>query len=233
MSQLSLAVPSKGRLEEQVSALFAAAKMPLQRLDARGYSGKCTAKGMDIDVLYLSAGEIAARIVAGDVHLGITGEDLMREEVQDMDSAATICTPLGFGAADVVLAVPEAWADVRYMSDLAEVASQFREYHARPLRIATKYTRLAGDFLARHGVYDVVLVASSGATEGAIASGVAETIVDITSSGATLAANELRILGDGVILKSQANLIKSVKAKWDDAARYGCERFLAQLGEAL
>ena len=228
MSRLVLAVPSKGRLEENAANVFAHAGMPLKRAGARGYQGRLS--GIDtVDVLYLSASEIAARLREGSIHFGITGEDLLREEIPDLDSTVQLVQPLGFGHADVVVALPDGWVDVTCMADLAEVAGAFRAEHNKRLRVATKYTHLTAEFFARHGVVDYVLVQSFGATEGAPASGAAEAIVDITSTGATLAANNLRVPEDGVILKSQANLAAALKADWSPEARSAAKQILAGL----
>ena len=228
MSQLILAVPSKGRLEENAADIFARAGMPLKRAGARGYQGRLS--GMDtVDVLYLSASEIAARLREGSIHFGITGEDLLREEIPDLDNAIQLVQPLGFGHADVVVALPDGWVDVTCMADLAEVAGAFRAEHNKRLRVATKYTHLTAEYFARHGVVDYVLVQSFGATEGAPASGAAEAIVDITSTGATLAANNLRVPEDGEILKSQANLAAALKADWSPEARGAAKQILARL----
>ena len=187
-------------------------------------------KGIEqIEVQYLSASEIAARLADGSIHFGITGEDLLREEVPDLDSAVQLVLGLGFGRADVVVAIPDGWVDVRNMADLAEVAAEFRAKHAKRLRVATKYTNLTADFFAEHGVTDYKLVESFGATEAAPNSGAAEAIVDITSTGATLVANQLRIPDDGVMLQSEANLAASLKANWDETARTASKRLLSRL----
>ena len=228
MSRLILAVPSKGRLEENAAALFTEAGVKLKRAGARGYTG--TVAGIDaIEVQYVSASEIAARLADGSVHFGITGEDLLREEVPDLDSSVQLVLPLGFGRADVVVAIPDGWVDVRRMGDLAEVAGDFRNQHGKRLRVATKYTQLAAEFFARHGLVDYVIVQSFGATEAAPNSGAAEAIVDITSTGATLVANQLRVPDDGIILKSEANLAASLKADWSAEARGAAKKLLARL----
>ncbi|MEC9342260.1 MAG: ATP phosphoribosyltransferase, partial [Pseudomonadota bacterium] len=121
---------------------------------------------------------------------------------------------LGFGNADVVVAIPEIWYDVRTMADLEDVAADFRTRHGRRLRIATKYWRLTQEFFSRtHAIQVYRIVESMGATEGAPASGQADVIVDITTTGSTLRANHLRVLSDGVILRSQACLVGSRKAR--------------------
>jgi ATP phosphoribosyltransferase len=164
----------------------------------------------DIEIAFLSASEIAGEIGQGTVDLGITGEDLLRENVADWEAKAAIEAQLGFGQADVVVAVPESWLDVDTMADLDDVAAEFRQRHGRRLRIATKYWRLTQQFFSgKHGIQVYRIVESLGATEGAPAAGSADVIVDITTTGSTLRANRLKILSDGVVLRSQACLVAS------------------------
>jgi ATP phosphoribosyltransferase len=216
---LVLAVPSKGRLQENAAAFFARAGLTFtQARGARDYRG-ALAEVPDVEVLFLSAAEIVTQLASGGAHLGITGEDLVREEIADAETAVELLTPLGFGHANVVVAVPQAWIDVRTMADLDEVAVDLRTRHSRKMRVATKYVNLTRHFFADRGIADYRIVESLGATEGAPASGAAELIVDITTTGATLAANALKVLDDGVILRSQANLVASRDADWSDEAR--------------
>src|ERR1700760_4892698 len=214
-----LAVPSKGRLQENAEAFFTRAGLSLAKpRGARDYRGTMT--GYDHgEIAYLSAREIAAQLASGAVHLGVTGEDLVRENIANADKRVLLIDPLGFGSANVVVAVPQAWIDVRTMADLDDVTTGFREQHNRRMRVATKYINLTRNFFASHGVVDYRIVESAGATEGAPASGAAELIVDITTTGATLAANSLKILDDGLILRSQANLVASRAAEWSPQAR--------------
>jgi ATP phosphoribosyltransferase len=230
--KLIIAVPSKGRLQEQTAAFFTRAGLSLvQPRGQREYRG--TLDGLDgVEIAYLSASDITAQLAQGAVHLGVTGEDLVREMIPEADDKVVLLTPLGFGHANVVVAVPQAWIDVRTMSDLDDVATAFRLRHDRKMRLATKYINLTRGFFARHGIGDYRIVESLGATEGAPASGSAELIVDITSTGATLTANALKIIDDGVMLRSQANLVASKTAAWPasarDAARQILDRFTAQ-----
>ncbi len=214
-----VAVPSKGRLQENAEAFFSRAGLTLTKAGgARDYRGSIA--GLDnVEIAYLSASEIAANLSRGAVHLGITGEDLLRENIVDTDKRVAIIQGLGFGSANVVVAVPQAWIDVRSMADLDDVATGFREQHNRRMRVATKYINLTRAYFAAHGVVDYRIVESAGATEGAPATGAAELIVDITTTGATLAANGLKVLDDGVMLRSQANLVASRSADWSPAAR--------------
>lgn len=229
MAALTLAIPSKGRLKEDCHAYFADAGAVLkQAAGGRGY--RATLSGFpDIEVLLLSAGEIAVSLLAGDVHLGITGEDLLREAAPELQGRIHLVRPLGFGFANVVVAVPQYWIDVSTMADMDDVCAAFAHRHRRRLRIATKYTQLTRAFFARVGISDYRIVESAGATEGAPAAGTAEAIVDITTTGATLAANGLKTLEDGTILESQAQLAASLAAEWDSAARTACEGLLARL----
>jgi ATP phosphoribosyltransferase len=209
-----LAVPSKGRLQENAEAFFTRAGLSLAKpRGVRDYRG--TMMGYDnVEIAYLSASEIAAQLASGAVHLGVTGEDLLRENIANADKRVLLIEQLGFGNANVVVAVPAAWIDVRTMADLDDVTTGFREQHNRRMRVATKYINLTRSFFASHDVVDYRIVESAGATEGAPATGTAELIVDITTTGATLAANGLKVLDDGVILKSQANLVASRDADW-------------------
>ncbi|MBZ0163042.1 MAG: ATP phosphoribosyltransferase [Notoacmeibacter sp.] len=205
---LTLALPSKGRLKEQaVAALEGAGYVIEQPADARQY--RATVKGRaDIEIAFLSASEIARELGAGTVDMGVTGEDLVRETLPAWDDKVEISARLGFGHADVIVAVPDAWFDVDTMADLDDVAADFRQRHGRRLRIATKYWRLTQQFFSQmHGIQVYRIVESLGATEGAPASGSADVIVDITSTGSTLRANHLKILSDGVILRSRACLV--------------------------
>jgi ATP phosphoribosyltransferase len=226
---LVIAVPSKGRLQENAAAFFARAGLPLTQ--ARGLRDYRAALGgvVDVEVLFLSAAEIVAQLARGGAHLGISGEDLVREEIADADSVVELLAPLGFGHANVVVAVPQAWIDVRTMADLDEVAVDLRARHGRKMRVATKYVNLTRRFFAERGVADYRIVESLGATEGAPASGAAELIVDITTTGATLAANALRVLDDGTILRSEANLVASLKASWGARAKNAAATVLARI----
>jgi ATP phosphoribosyltransferase len=232
VSALVVAVPSKGRLQENAQAFFARAGLTLlQPRGARDYRG--TIAEIDgVEIVYLSAAEITAQLAAGAAHLGITGEDLVREMIPDAAARVVMIDKLGFGHADVVVAVPQAWIDVRTMADLDDVATAFRLRHDRKMRVATKYVNLTRAFFAAHGIIDYRIAESLGATEGAPAAGSAELIVDITTTGTTLAANALKVIEDGVILRSQANLVASRQSAWGEsergAARLMLDRIAAQ-----
>ena len=216
---LVLAVPAKGRLQENAEAFFTRSGLNLIKpRGARDYRGAIA--GLDgVEVVYLSASEITSQLAAGVVQLGVTGEDLVREMIPDADSKVVLLEGLGFGFATVVVAVPQAWIDVHTMADLDDVSTSFRHTHGRKMRVATKYINLTRDFFSAHGVVDYRIVESTGATEGAPAAGTAELIVDITTTGATLAANGLKVIDDGTILRSQANLVAARTANWGNSER--------------
>jgi ATP phosphoribosyltransferase len=216
---LIIAIPSKGRLMEQSVELFAAAGLTLRKVgNERGYRGEI-AQIPNIEITYISASEIAWNLKTGRAHMGITGLDLVREQMSDAESRVSVLKPLGFGHADVVTAIPDFWIDVRNMADLEEISGSFHHEHGRWLRVATKYVNTTRRFFALKGMTDYRLIESLGATEGAPAAGTADLIVDITTTGATLAANGLRVLDDGLILKSEATLFASHVAPWSPSAR--------------
>ena len=228
--RLVMAVPSKGRLMERTLALSAEAGLEIRKTGSqRGYRGEIVGRD-DVDIAFMSASEIASALRRGVVHLGVTGEDLVREEITEPEKTVKFLKKLGFGHADVIVAVPECWVDVRSMRDLAEVGFQFRRNHGRRMRVATKYINLTRWHFTNHAVADYRIVESLGATEGTPAAGSAELIVDITSTGATLEANGLKIIGEGIILKSEANLLASKTASWTPAIRAAENRILQAWG---
>ena len=226
---LRLGVPSKGRLMEKTFAWFEARSVALRRTGhEREYSGAVS--GIDgVSLVLLSAGEIPRELAAGRIHIGVTGIDMVREKLARWVDRVQELSPMGFGHADLVLAVPQAWIDVETLHDLDAAASEFRARHGHRLRIATKYHRLMREFLKDAGVADYQLVDSQGATEGTVANGTAEAVADITSTGETLRANHLRILADGLVLRSQATLFKSRAAEWGDATTATLAALTAQL----
>ncbi|MBT6190500.1 MAG: ATP phosphoribosyltransferase [Tateyamaria sp.] len=213
---VKLGVPSKGRLMEKTFDWFADRGVTLSRSGSdREYAGSVSGVN-GVSLVLLSAGEIPRELAAGRIHLGVTGTDLIHEKLPLWDSQVEAVEEMGFGHADLILAVPCGWIDVDLTDDLDAAAAMFRERHGFRLRIATKYHRLVREFLRDAGVADYAIVDSQGATEGTVANGTAEAIADITSSGATLSANHLKILSDGLILASQATLWRSRLAEISD-----------------
>lgn len=213
---MKIGVPSKGRLMEQTFDWFAARGVAMRQTgDAREYAG--AVEGMpDITLVMLSAGEVPRELAAGRIHLGVTGSDLVQDKLAEWAAQVEVVARMGFGHADLVIAVPAVWIDVDTLDDLDAAAADFRARHGFRMRIATKYHRLVREYLTGHGVADYQLVDSQGATEGTVKNGTAEAVADITSTGETLRANHLKVL-EGVILQSQATLYASRAADWSVA----------------
>ena len=225
---LKLGVPSKGRLQDQTFEWFAARGVRLERAGSgREYAGRV--RGVDgVDLVLLSAGEIPRELAAGRIHLGVTGQDLVAEKLSG--DAVIELAELGFGHADLIVAVPKFWIDVDCMDDLDAAAAAFRVRHGHRLRVATKYHNLVRRFFKQQGVADYQLVDSQGATEGTVKNLTAEAIADITSTGETLRANHLKILSDGVILRSQATLFAARRAEWEGPVKTTFSELVKTLG---
>lgn len=229
---LKIGVPSKGRLMEKTFDWFGARGVTMGRTgNEREYSG--TVDGIaGVELVLLSAGEIPRELSAGRIHLGVTGSDLVRDKLADWPMQVAELAALGFGHADLIIAVPDAWIDVDTLDDLDAAAGAFRATHGFRLRIATKYHRLVREFLTAHGVADYQLVDSQGATEGTVKNLTAEAVADITSTGETLRANHLKILSDGLIHQSQATLYAARAADWGQAGAT-LRALAARLGVAV
>ena len=227
---IRLGVPSKGRLMEQTFDWFAERGVQLSRAGSdREYAGRVEG-AENVALVLLSAGEIPRELSAGRIHLGVTGTDLIREKLAGWRSHVQELAPMGFGHADLILAVPACWSDCETLDDFATIARDFRAEHGFRLRIATKYHRLVRAWLSDHEVADYQLVDSQGATEGTVKNLTAEAIADITSTGETLRANHLKILSDGLIHRSEATLFKSRRADWAGGLRDTFEVLKGQIG---
>lgn len=227
---IKLGVPSKGRLMEKTFDWFGSHGVGLRRSGGdREYAG--AVDGVDgVELVLLSAGEIPRELAAGRIHLGVTGTDLVREKLANWENRVAELAPMGFGHADLVIAVPTLWVDVDTLDDLDAAAAAFRKIHGYRLRIATKYHRLIREFLKDYGVADYQLIDSQGATEGTVKNETAEAVADITSTGDTLRANHLKILTDGLVHKSQATLLKSRQAPWGNEEREILNDLLGKMG---
>ena len=199
---------------EQTFEWFGARGLAMRQSgDAREYAGAVTGLA-GVQLVLLSAGEIPREMTAGRIHMGVTGSDLVRDKLADWQMQVGELARMGFGHADLIIAVPMAWIDVDSLDDLDAAAAAFRAAHGFRLRIATKYHRLVRDYLTAQGVADYQLVDSQGATEGTVKNATAEAIADITSSGETLRANHLKVLQGAVIHQSQATLYAAKRANW-------------------
>ena len=206
---IKIGLPSKGRLKHDTIKVFKKNNLNIYsergERDLFGYIKKFS----NIKIIYLHAREIVEQISLGNIDVGFSGYDLFKESEINVQNKILINKKYNYGNANLVLAIPELWIDVQTLLDLDEVAHEFKKNKKRLLRVATKYPNLTRQFLYSKGVTQFQLVKSLGSTEVAPFTGTAEIISDITSTGATLKANNLRILKDGEILKSQACLMMS------------------------
>jgi ATP phosphoribosyltransferase len=232
--KLILALPSKGRLQEQCVAFLGSCGFDVRRVgNGREYISSLLGLD-DVEIIYLRPEEIPTRVEQGDAHAGITGEDLYREYGEGAPASLLLMPRLGFGGARLVVAVPQSWVDVSTLSDLDEAAMLFHQRHGRSLRVATKFSRLTRGFFAESGIVEYSLVESSGATEGAPAADVADFVVDLTSTGTTLAENHLKEIAGGTVLQTEACLIASLRdTLWSARAIGALERLVEQIEARL
>ena len=204
---INIGLPSKGRLKEDTLKVFKKRKLNIISKD-RGLFGYIK-KIPNIKIIYLHARECIEQLSLGNIDIGFSGLDLLRESETNVQKNILIVKKFNYGQANLVLAIPGLWLDVQTLLDLDEVAFEFKRKKKRLLRVASKYPNLTRTFLYSKGVTQFQLVQSLGSTEISPFTGTAEIISDITSTGATLKANNLRILKDGLILRSQAALMQS------------------------
>ena len=228
--KLIIALPSKGRLQGQTVQFLSACGFDVRRVgNGRDYVSSLVGLD-DVGIVYFRPEEIPSRVEQGDAHAGITGEDLYREYGEGQPTSLLLMPKLGFGAARLVVAVPQSWIDVSTMNDLDEVAMLFHQRHGRSLRVATKFMRLTRAFLSEYGIVEYSLVESAGATEGAPAAGVADFVVDLTSTGTTLAENHLKEIAGGTVLQTEACFIASMRRDlWSSTAIGALEQIVEQI----
>ena len=209
---INIGLPSKGRLKHDTINIFKKNKLNIYsekgERDLFGYIKKIP----NIKIIYLHARECIEQLSLGNIDIGFSGYDLFKESEVNVQNKILINKRYDYGKANLVLAIPDLWIDVQTLLDLDEVADEFKKKNKRLLRVSTKYPNLTRQFLYSKGVTQFQLVKSLGSTEIAPFTGTAEIVSDITSTGATLKANNLRILKDGEILKSQACLMISKKS---------------------
>jgi ATP phosphoribosyltransferase len=210
MAKIKLGIPSKGRLKQESIDFLRSKKLDIIDSQSRNYFFKIDNQPK-IEGIFLHAREIIERINDGSLDIGISGLDLLMELPEDFQNNVKLFKKLKFGFADLVVAVAKDWLDVQNMADLEEVSFEYREKYNRRLRVATKYPKLTEDFFLSRGVTEYKIVNSLGATESYPYTGSSELITDITSTGSTLKENNLRIIVDGIILKSSACIFVSKK----------------------
>ena len=209
---ITIGLPSKGRLKDKATTFFNDKGFKVLQSDKeRNYFATIENKS-NIKIIYLHAKEIIQRLGDGTLDLGISGLDLLNESEKNLKDKIIIKKKLDFGSASLVVAVPDDWIDVQTIADLEEVAFDIRSKRNTRLRVATKYPNLTNNFLISKGVTQYKLISSLGATETYPFIGSSEIITDITSTGKTLEDNNLRILKDGLILKSTACLFVAKKS---------------------
>ena len=206
---ITIGLPSKGRLKDKAIAFFDdKGSKVLQSDKERNYFASIENKS-NIKIIYLHAKEIIQRLGDGTLDIGISGLDLLNESQKNLQDKISIKQKLNFGGANLVVAVPNDWIDVQTVADLEEIAFDIRSKRNTRLRVATKYPNLTNNFLISKGVTQYKLISSLGATETYPFIGSSEIITDISSTGKTLEDNNLRVLKDGLILKSSACLLFS------------------------
>ena len=209
---INIGIPSKGRLKKDVKEIFR--KNNLYLFSERGERDLFAfiKRYKDIKIIYLHAREIIERLADGTLDIGFSGYDLFKESSVNIQKKIIVNKKYKFGFADLVLAIPTKWIDVETIADLEEISFAFKDKKNKRLRVATKYPNLTREFLFSKGVTQFKLVNSLGATEAYPFTGSSEIISDITSTGETLKANNLRILTDGKILRSQTCMLLSKKS---------------------
>ena len=206
---LNIGIPSKGRLRKDVLNIFKKNKLNLiSERGERDLLGSIK-QYKNIKILYLHAREIIERLGDGSLDIGFSGFDLLKESEINTQKKINVLKRYDFGKATLVVAIPDPWIDVQTVADLEEIAFEFKDKKKKRLRVATKYPNLTREFLFSKGVTQFKLIDSLGATEAYPFTGSSEIITDITSTGETLKANNLRILKDGEILRSEACMMIS------------------------
>lgn len=227
--RVTLALPSKGTLAESTLSFLRTCDLKVHKVNPRQYTASIPSLPQ-IDVLFQRVGDIVYKAADGTVHLGITGLDIVQEHPGN--DLIVVHDDLGYGACELVLAVPETWLDVDSITDLVDISLDFREHKRRNLRIATKFTNLTRRFLHENGLHHFTLVESEGALEAAPTLGYADIICDLTATGTTLRENHLKTLPDGVVLKSQACLVANRTAVTNRPAVRSTVKTLLELIDA-
>jgi ATP phosphoribosyltransferase len=230
---LDLAIPSKGRVQKPTLELLESIGAPMETPPGGARSYKASLKGIANCTIWLTpSNEIAKKLHAGEVHAGIVGIDLLHER-GEVEGAIEIVKPLGYGRADMVVAVPQSWIDVNSIADLREVFHDIRLSQGRPALVATSFSNCTARIFPAWGLEDFRIVAMPGATEAAPANLLADVIVDITETGSTLKATHLKPLFAEPLIRSEVALAVSQKAKWDAQSFAALEALTKKLDPAL
>ena len=226
---IRLGLPSKGRMKQQVEDFFLHKGLELVDVgSSREYLAKFKQE-QKIQIILITPSDIPLEIKKANLDIGITGRDLVFEKIIGWQKWMLEFTRLDFGNADLVLGVPQFWTDVNHLDDLDDVAYLLRQKSGKRLRIATKYQNITRDFLIDNQVTNFEIVESQGATEGAIVNGIADVVVDISSTGETLKQNKLKIIEQGTLLKSSASIFVNKRYYKRNKCDLELERFLAKL----
>lgn len=232
-STVTLALPSKGQLEEGTLQFLASCGLRVAKVNPRQYQAEMPALPQ-VRVLFQRAEDVVTQVAEGTADLGITGLDLVMEGGEQGERLLLLHEALGYGYCDLVLAVPEGWLDVDSIADLADLAPEFRARHGRDLRVATKFPNLVRAFLYEHEIVQFQIVQGRGAIEAAPALGYADLVADLTATRTTLRENRLKEIAGGTILRSQACFIANRRALMErpGALEAAC-RMLDQMEAAL
>ena len=224
---IKIGLPSKGRLKENSLKILRKNKLFIK--DSKRYYLSEIKNFEQNEIIFSHAREIIERLSDNSIDIGISGYDLLKESLPGIQRNIQINSRLNFGFAELVVAVPDAWIDVQTIADLEEISFEFKDKHVSKLRVATKYPNLTNEFLVSKGLNQYKIVNSLGSTEVYPFTDQSEIITDITSTGATLKANKLRVLKDGVILKSSACILVSKKSLRDKYKKVLIKKLLSKI----
>lgn len=230
-NRVTLAMPSKGALADPTLEFFKSCDLKVSKTNPRQYIASISTLP-HVDVLFQRVADIVYKVADGTLDIGITGLDVVQELMGNSDEVIILHDDLRYGECELVLAVPEAWIDVENMTDLADVALDFRDVKRRNLRVATKFTNLARRFLRDHSIHHFTLVEAEGAIEAAPTLGYADVIIDLSATGTTLRENHLKPLSDGVVLESTTCLIGNRRRVRDSQMVLDTARVLLEVFDA-
>ena len=226
---IRLGLPSKGRMKQQVEAFFLHKGLELVDVgSSREYLAKFK-QDQKIQIILIAPSDIPLEIKKANLDIGITGRDLVFEKIIGWQKWMLEFKRLNFGKADLVLGIPQFWIDVNHLDDLDDVAYLLRQKYGQRLRIATKYQNITRDFLIDNQVTNFEIIESQGATEGAIVNGIADVVVDISSTGETLKQNKLKMIEQGTLLRSSASIFINSSYYKKNKSDPELKRFLAKL----